>query len=189
MFLIVGLGNPGLKYTNNRHNVGFKAVLEIQNRFNFSEFQNKYNGLYSSGNVEGEKVHLLMPQTYMNKSGHSVAEIVNFFKIKSDNIIVIHDDLDLAPLKVKMKQGGSEGGHNGLRSISSCLGTKNYQRIRIGIGHPEKKDDVANYVLKDFPKDQKEKLEDICYYVSKTLPVLLKEGQAKATNDLALLLK
>ncbi|MCP4356147.1 MAG: aminoacyl-tRNA hydrolase [Proteobacteria bacterium] len=189
MFLIVGLGNPTKKYADNRHNVGFKAVLEIQGRFNFSDFSNKYHGLYTSGTIDGHKVHLLMPQTYMNKSGHSVAECVNFFKIKPENIIVIHDELDFLEAKVKMKIGGSEGGHNGLKSITQCIGSKNYQRIRIGIDHPGDKNQVSDYVLKDIPKQSQEKFEDIYYYLSKVIPILLSEGQAKASNDLSLLLK
>ena len=189
MFLLVGLGNPGSKYADNRHNIGFKAILEIQDRFNFSAFTNKYQGLYTSGKIGEHKVHMLMPQTYMNKSGHSVAEVARFFRIKPENIIVFHDELDIDPLKVKMKIGGGEGGHNGLKSISSCIGNKNYQRIRLGIGHPGDKTQVANYVLKDFPKAEAEKYEDILYYISRTMPTLLDEGISKASNELALLLK
>jgi peptidyl-tRNA hydrolase, PTH1 family len=186
MFLLVGLGNPGAKYKDNRHNIGFKAVLEIQSRFNFSEFTNKYQGLYSTGTIAGHKVHLLMPQTYMNKSGHSVAELARFFRIEPKNIIVFHDELDIDPLKVKMKIGGGEGGHNGLKSITSCIGSKDYCRIRLGIGHPGDKNLVANYVLKDFPKDQASEYEHILYSVSKIMPTLLNEGIGKASNELAL---
>lgn len=189
MFLIVGLGNPGAKYENNRHNVGFKAVLEIKDCFNFPDFKDKFQGLYSSGTIEGKKIHLLMPQQYMNKSGHSVAECARFYRVKPENIIVIHDELDLEETKIKIKIGGSEGGHNGLRSITSCIGTKDYQRIRIGIGHPGSKDAVAGYVLKDIPKIQTEKFENVYYYLSKVIPTLLKEGRAKASNELALMLK
>ena len=189
MFLLVGLGNPGSKYADNRHNIGFKAILEIKDRFNFSDFTNKYQGLYTSGIINGHKVHMLMPQTYMNKSGHSVAELARFFRIKPENIIVFHDELDIDPLKVKMKIGGGEGGHNGLKSISSCIGSKNYQRIRLGVGHPGDKNKVADYVLKDFSKDQAQQFEDILYYVARTVPTLLDEGISKASNELALLLK
>ena len=189
MFLLVGLGNPGNKYTNNRHNIGFKATLEIQDRFNFSPFTKKYQGLYTSGTIDGNKVHILMPQTYMNKSGHSVAELARFFRIKPENIIVFHDELDIEPLKVKKKIGGSEGGHNGLKSITECIGTRNYQRIRLGVGHPGHKDQVSDYVLKDFPKAEATNFEDVLYCLARVMPTLLNEGQAKASNELALLLK
>ena len=186
MFLLVGLGNPGDKYKNNRHNIGFKAVLDIQDRFSFSEFTSKYNGLYSSGTINGQKVHLLMPQTYMNKSGHSVAQLANFFKIKPENIIVLHDELDIPPLDVKFKLGGGEGGHNGLKSITACIGSKDYIRVRLGVGHPGNKNDVSNYVLADFSKLEQEQYEDILKQVSDIVPVILKEGISKASNNYAL---
>ena len=158
MFLICGLGNPGINYSNTRHNVGFKLADKIINHFNIPNIkQDKSKELYS-GSIKNFKVFILKPLTFMNLSGKTVLEIINFYKIKKDNIFVIHDDLDLQLGKVKIKNGGGNGGHNGLASLDEYIG-ENYNRIRIGIGHPGHKDLVSNYVLNNFQKLEKELLE------------------------------
>lgn len=185
MFLIVGLGNPGSKYENNRHNIGFLAVQEILRRYSFSDFREKFKGLYTAGDIAGHKVHLLLPQTYMNLSGESVQAAAQFFKIKPEHIIVLHDELDLPPLKVKIKKGGGNGGHNGLKSIQQQLGTPDFKRIRIGIGHPGSKELVSPYVLADFSKAEKPDFERLNEDLADVIPWLLKEGEAKASSELA----
>ena len=158
MFLICGLGNPGSSYSNTRHNVGFKLADKIVNHFKIPNIkQDKSKELYS-GSIKNFKVFILKPLTFMNLSGKTVLEIVNFYKIKKDNIFVIHDDLDLQLGKVKIKNGGGNGGHNGLASLDEYIG-ENYNRIRIGIGHPGHKDLVSNYVLNNFQKLEKELLD------------------------------
>ncbi len=153
MWLFVGLGNPGDKYANNRHNIGFMAVDAIVRRHNFSAWraQKKFKAEISEGTLGGEKVLALKPQTYMNLSGEAVQSAMAFYKIKPDRIVVFHDELDLAPGKIRTKQGGGAAGHNGLRSIDQHIG-KNYHRARLGIGHPGDKNRVHGYVLNDFAK-------------------------------------
>ena len=157
MFLICGLGNPGKKYVNTRHNIGFKLADKIINHFDLSKIkEDKVKQLFS-GEINNFKVFVLKPLTFMNLSGKAVLDTVNFYKIKKDNIFVIHDDLDLQLTKIKIKKGGGNGGHNGLLSIDEYLGV-NYNRIRIGIEHPGHKDLVSNYVLNNFSIDEREKI-------------------------------
>lgn len=189
MFLVVGLGNPGAEYANTRHNVGFMAADEIHRRYNFSAFRAKFDGLIAEGNIEGEKVYLLKPQTFMNLSGNSVVKAASFYKIAPQNIVVIHDDMDLPIDKMKAKLGGGAGGHNGLKSIDSCI-TPNYNRIRLGIGHPTDKseDTVINHVLSSFSKANKEILAQNIDIVADLLPILLKKGIAEFSNQLGMAL-
>lgn len=186
MFLLVGLGNPGSGYKGNRHNVGFMAADEIVRRHNFSSWKNRFNGEFCEGNIDGEKVLALKPQTYMNNSGQSVQAAVSFYKILLQNVIVLHDELDLPIGKVKAKTGGGAGGHNGLRSIDAHCGQE-YVRIRIGIGHPGHKDLVTGFVLSDFSKTEKEildpELEDIAY----AFPDILTGGTSGFTTRLGLM--
>jgi len=151
MKLIVGLGNPGSKYARNRHNVGFMAVDRIAGRHRCGPWKRKFQGLAADGEIGGEKVLLLKPDTYMNESGRSVGEAARFLKVDLGDIVVLHDELDLAPGKLKIKLGGGNAGHNGLRSISAHLGNE-YVRVRIGIGHPGAKELVHAWVLNDFAK-------------------------------------
>jgi peptidyl-tRNA hydrolase, PTH1 family len=153
MYLLVGLGNPGREYAQNRHNVGFMCVDEIHNSYGFSPEKSKFSGLLSEGRVDHEKVYLFKPLTYMNRSGRAVAESSRFFKIPPDHIIVFHDDLDLVPGKVRVKQGGGHGGHNGLKDLDAHIGTQ-YWRVRIGIGRPHHQRAVTSYVLSDFSKEE-----------------------------------
>ena len=155
MFLICGLGNPGIKFYNTRHNIGFKLADKIVSHYNISKIkEDKSKELYS-GEISGVKIFVLKPLTFMNLSGKVVLETANFFKIVRDNIFVIHDDLDLKLGKIRIKKGGGNGGHNGLESIDEYLG-KEYNRIRIGIDHPGHKDLVSNYVLNNFLKNEDE---------------------------------
>lgn len=187
MFLVVGLGNPGAEYANTRHNVGFMAADEIHRRYNFSAFRAKFDGLVAKGNIEGEKVYLLKPQTFMNLSGNSVVKAASFYKILPQNVVVIHDDMDLPIDKMKAKIGGGAGGHNGLKSIDSCI-TPNYNRIRLGIGHPNIKTEevVVNHVLSSFSKADKAILEQNIDIVADLLPILLKKGVAEFSNQLGM---
>jgi len=151
MLLFVGLGNPGSKYKNNRHNIGFMAVDEIILRHNFSAQRSQFQGFTHEGRLGSEKILILKPQTFMNLSGQSVGEAARFYKIPPDNIFVFYDELDIPAAKIKFKTGGGNAGHNGLRSIDQHIG-KDYHRIRIGIGHPGDKTLVNHHVLGDFAK-------------------------------------
>ena len=153
MKLFVGLGNPGTKYAGNRHNIGFMAVERIAGRYRFPAWRRKFDGLCTEGEVGGERVLLLKPDTFMNDSGRSVGEAARFLKIGIADIVVFHDELDLDPGRVKVKVGGGNAGHNGLRSTSAHVGNE-YVRVRIGIGHPGSKDAVTHYVLGDFAKSE-----------------------------------
>lgn len=160
MLLIAGLGNPGAKYENNRHNVGFMAADAIARRHSFSPWSKKFHGLIAEGRIGGEKVLLLKPQTFMNLSGQSVGEAMRFHKLSPADLIVLYDELDLAPAKVRIKTGGGAGGHNGIRSIDAHCG-KEYRRVRIGIDHPGIKEMVTHHVLGDFAKADREWLEPL----------------------------
>ena len=151
MRLVVGLGNPGEKYARNRHNIGFMAADEIVRRHSFSAYRSKFQGELAEGKIGAEKVLVLKPMTFMNESGRAVKEVVTFYKIAAEDIVVLHDELDLAPGKLRTKRGGGHAGHNGLRSIHAHIG-EGYARLRLGIGHPGHKDRVTGHVLNDFAK-------------------------------------
>ncbi len=155
MLVLAGLGNPGAEYARNRHNVGFMAVDEIHRRHGFPQWSNKFNAAVSLGEIAGQKILLLKPQTYMNLSGQAVGEALRFYKLAPSDLIVFHDDLDLAPGKMRIKTGGGHGGNNGLRSIDAHIG-KEYRRVRIGIGHPGDKERVTGHVLSDFAKSDED---------------------------------
>ena len=158
MKLIVGLGNPGEKYARNRHNIGFMAVEEIARGYTFGPWKRRFQGLAAEGQVGTEKCLLLKPGTYMNESGRAAGEAMRFYKLSLADVIVIHDELDLQPGKVRVKTGGGNAGHNGLKSVSAHIGN-DYKRVRLGIGHPGDKAMVSHYVLTDFAKADKEWLE------------------------------
>ncbi len=155
MFLFAGLGNPGPKYAGNRHNIGFMAVDAIVRRHRLSPWRRRFQGAVSEGEIAGEKVLALLPETFMNESGRAVAEAAKFYKIPLENIFVFHDELDLPPAKIRVKKGGGNAGHNGLRSITAQCGN-DYWRVRLGIGHPGDKSLVHSYVLNDFGKAERE---------------------------------
>ena len=152
MLLVVGLGNPDPEHAWNRHNIGFMVADGIAQRYDFESYRSRFSGLISRGEIEGERVSIFKPTKFMNESGRAVNEVMRFFKQPLDQVVVVHDDLDLMPGKVRVKTGGGAAGHNGLRSIDSYIG-KDYRRIRIGIGHPGERAVVSNYVLSDFVKD------------------------------------
>lgn len=160
MKLIVGLGNPGAKYARNRHNIGFMAVDRIAEDHGFSPWKSKFQGLTSEGRLGSEKVVLLKPETFMNRSGQAVGEAMRFYKLAPEDVVVLHDEIDLAPAKVKFKTGGGHAGHNGLRSVHGHIGEA-YARVRLGVGHPGHKDAVPGYVLRDFAKADQDWLEDV----------------------------
>jgi len=159
MRLIVGLGNPGKKYENTRHNIGFMVIDELLNRYGWELNKTKFNGKYAMELLEREKVILLKPQTYMNLSGESIRPLMDYYQINSGDVTVIFDDLDLPTGKIRLRQKGGHGGHNGVRSIIDHLGTKEFKRIRIGIGRPDHQVPVIDYVLGKFPKDQQENVQ------------------------------
>ena len=187
MFLIVGLGNPGKEYENTRHNAGFMTVDALADEYGFSSFKSKFDGEIAEGKIEGEKVYILKPHTYMNLSGNSVVKAANFYKILPQNVIVIHDDMDLPIGKIKAKLGGGAGGHNGLKSIDASI-TPNYNRIRMGVGHAKDKGaEVINYVLSGFGKEDKKQLDEAIEIVVKTIGILIKKGVAEYSNQLGML--
>ena len=185
MKLIVGLGNPGSKYAGNRHNIGFMAVDQIAQDHGFSNWASKFQGRIAEGRLGTEKVVLLKPETFMNKSGQSVGEAMRFFKLDVEDVIVLHDELDLAPAKVRHKIGGGHAGHNGLRSIHGHIGAE-YARVRLGVGHPGHKDAVAGYVLRDFAKADQDWLDDVLRGISDGAPELAKGDAGRFMNAVAL---
>ncbi len=185
MKLFVGLGNPGAKYTFNRHNVGFMAVDHIAGDHGFSPWRAKFQGLVSEGRLDGQKVTLLKPQTFMNLSGQSVGEAMRFFKLAPEDVTVFHDEIDLAPGKCRVKSGGGHAGHNGLRSLHQHIGEA-YQRVRIGVGHPGHKDRVAGFVLSDFSSADKNWLSDVLEGISDGAADLAKGDPARFLNAVGL---
>ena len=185
MKLFVGLGNPGGKYANNRHNIGFMAVDRIQSDHGFSPWRSKFQGQVSEGKLGSTKVILLKPETFMNLSGQSVGEAMRFYKLTPADITVFHDEIDLAPSKLRVKQGGGHAGHNGLRSMHQHVSPE-YQRIRMGVGHPGHKDAVPGYVLRDFPKADHEWLDDVLRGISDGASSLAEGDTGRFLNAVAL---
>ncbi len=185
MQIIAGLGNPGSKHENNRHNVGFMAADAIARRHSFSPWSKKFSALIAEGMLGGEKVLLVKPQTFMNLSGQSVGEAMRFYKLAPADVTVLYDELDLAPGKVRIKTGGGAGGHNGIRSLDSHIG-KDYRRVRIGIGHPGVKELVHNWVLGDFAKADGEWLEPLLDAIGDNAPMLAKGDESGFMNKLSL---
>lgn len=185
MILVVGLGNPGPEYARNRHNIGFMAADELVRRHSFGPWRIKFQGEMAEGTIAGAKVLVLKPMTYMNLSGQSVAAAARFLKAAVEDIVVIHDELDIAPGRLRVKRGGGAGGHNGLKSIDQHLG-QNYRRVRLGIGHPGDKDRVAGYVLHDFAKADSW-LEPLTGAVAEAMPLLLDGDEAGFMNRVAVL--
>lgn len=181
MKLLVGLGNPGAKYAGHRHNVGFMAMDAIAEAHGFGPWRQKFQGVLSEGRFGSDKVLLLKPETFMNLSGQSVGEAMRFFKLSPDDVIVFHDEIDLAPGKCRAKLGGGHAGHNGLRSIHQVIGEA-YHRIRIGVGHPGQKDRVPGYVLHDFSKADEAWLGPLLDGVAKGAPWLAKGDAGRFMN-------
>lgn len=185
MKLWTGLGNPGAKYAQNRHNIGFMAMDIIASDHGFSPWKSKFQGQISEGRLASEKILLLKPHTFMNLSGQSVGEALRFHKLESVDLTVFHDEIDLAPSKIRLKAGGGHAGHNGLRSIHQHIGPQ-YHRVRMGVGHPGHKDAVPGYVLRDFPKADAEWLDDILRGVSDGATHLADGAGDKFLNAIAL---
>ncbi|NGN41350.1 aminoacyl-tRNA hydrolase [Mesorhizobium sp. CGMCC 1.15528] len=188
MLLFAGLGNPGAKYANNRHNVGFMAAEAIARRHDFSPWSKKFQGQIAEGKLDGEKVILLKPQTFMNLSGQSVGEALRFYKLQPSDLTVFYDELDLVSGKVRVKTGGGAGGHNGIRSIDQHI-ARDYRRVRIGIGHPGVKEMVHNHVLGDFSKSDSEWLEVLLDAIADNAALLAKGDESGFMNRITLALR
>jgi peptidyl-tRNA hydrolase, PTH1 family len=187
MLLFVGLGNPGAKYSGNRHNIGFMAVDEVVRRHSFSSWRKKFSSDMSEGVLGAEKVLVLKPQTYMNESGRAVGEAVRFHNIPLSNVYVFYDELDLDPGKVRVKIGGGAAGHNGIRSIAAHI-TPEFKRVRIGIGHPGDKDLVQPHVLSDFAKSDRDWLAKLLEGVADEVELLAEGKHEKFQSKVALVL-
>lgn len=185
MRLFVGLGNPGAKYAGNRHNIGYMAVDRIAGDYGFAPWKAKFQGRMTEGRLGREKVLLLKPETFMNLSGQSVGEAMRFYKLTPGDVTVFHDELDLVPGKARVKMGGGHAGHNGLRSIHAHIGEA-YQRVRLGIGHPGRKELVAGYVLHDFARADADWLADLLWGLSDGAPHLADGDGGKFMNAVAL---
>ena len=172
MLLLVGLGNPGPNNNNNRHNIGFKIIDAINQQFSLSKQKPKFKGLLTTGSIGNQKVYAIKPLTFMNNSGICIRELLEYFKIEPNNVVVFHDDLDIEFGKIKAKKGGSDAGHNGIASIDKFIG-KDYSRVRIGIGKPDKKISVSDYVLDNFNEDEQKKLEEITINITEYLSMLI----------------
>ena len=172
MLLLVGLGNPTPNSHNNRHNIGFKIVDAINHKFSLSKQKPKFKGLLTTGNIGEKKIYVIKPLTFMNNSGICIRELLEYFKIEAENVIVFHDDLDVEFGKIKAKFGGSNAGHNGVASIDKFIG-KDYSRVRIGIGKPKEKISSADYVLNDFSEEEKENLEKIKNNIIDSISILI----------------
>ena len=172
MLLFVGLGNPTPDSENNRHNIGFKIIDAINKKFSLSKQKPKFKGLLTTGNINNKKVYAIKPLTFMNNSGICIRELIEYFKIDAENVIVFHDDLDISFGKIKTKFGGSSAGHNGIESIDKFIG-KDYSRVRIGIGKPKLKSSAADHVLKDFDEEEIEELKKVMDNIASSLEILI----------------
>jgi len=184
MKLFVGLGNPGTKYAANRHNIGFMALDRIASEHGFAPWRSKFQGCMTEGRIGREKLVLLKPETFMNLSGQSVGEALRFYKLDLADLVVFHDELDLAPGKLRLKQGGGHAGHNGLRSIHAHAGP-DYARVRLGIGHPGHKDRVSAYVLSDFAKSDQDWLDPLLQGIADGADALAQGDGARFSNMVA----
>lgn len=183
MKLIVGLGNPGERYEDTRHNVGFQVIDALAQKAGIALTSNKFGGEFGQGSVRGEKAALLKPQTYMNCSGDSVGPAARFYKVTGEDLIVVHDELDMPLGRLQLKKGGGTGGHHGLDSIVDRLGTDDFVRIRLGIGKPEAKERTVGHVLGGFGRDEAPLWKEVSERAVAAIEALLKVGLAKAMND------
>jgi PTH1 family peptidyl-tRNA hydrolase len=186
--LLVGLGNPGARYERNRHNIGFMAVDALVRRHGFGAFRSKFQSAIGEGTIAGERVYVQKPQTYMNLSGDAVGEAARFYKVAPDEIAVIHDEIDLAPGKLKVKRGGGSAGHNGLRSIDDAIG-EDFWRVRLGVGHPGVKELVHAYVLQNFDAEEMVWVTPLIDAIAEALPQLIKDDAPGFMTKVALILK
>lgn len=182
MYLIVGLGNPEEEYSKTRHNMGFNVINKLSEQYEISVDKKKFKGIYGKGVIENQDVILLKPQTYMNLSGESIQEIMHFYKIDIDKLIVIYDDMDIDVGVVKIRKMGGPGNHNGMKSVVQHLSTQKFARIRVGIGTPENKSDLITYVIGAIPKDEVEKLDKATSIAKDAVAEILKNGMDIAMN-------
>ena len=182
MYLIVGLGNPERDYANTRHNMGFNVINEISENLNIKVSKTKFDALYGMGEINGKKVILVKPQTYMNLSGESIIKFKKFYKISNKEIIVIYDDIDLAVGDIRLKPKGGAGTHNGMKSVVQNLNTEEFIRVRVGIGTPENKEDMINYVIGAIPKREKELLDESVKKAAESVIEILRNGIDIAMN-------
>ena len=185
MLFFVGLGNPGKRYAGNRHNIGFMMVQAIAKRHDIAPWRRKFQGVAVEGAIGAEKVLLLLPGTYMNESGRAVAEAAHFYKLDAGSVVVFHDEAELTPGKVRLKLGGGNAGHNGLRSISEHIGNE-YRRVRLGVGHPGNKDMMEAYVLQDFAKSERPWVEALCEIVADNVALLIEGKDSTFQNKVHL---
>tara|TARA_A100001388_G_scaffold245274_1_gene203665 strand:- start:86343 stop:86918 length:576 start_codon:yes stop_codon:yes gene_type:complete len=181
-FLIAGLGNPGDKYKNNRHNIGFQIIDTYLTFFSQNKLIDKFDSEYTSINFKENKLHIIKPKTFMNESGIAVNKCINFFKIPLENLIVIYDEMDLSPGDIKIKFGGGSAGHNGIKSIINCLGSEKFTRVRIGIGKPVNKEKISSYVLSNFTNDELNLFNEIKTNIKYIIEDLVLEGLPFAMN-------
>ena len=172
MILLVGLGNPTPDSNDNRHNIGFKIIDAINQKFGLSKQKPKFKGLLTTGNISNKKVYAIKPLTFMNNSGICIRELIEYFKMDAEDVIVFHDDLDVDFSKIKTKFGGSSAGHNGIESIDKFIG-KDYSRVRVGIGKPEKKIEVSDFVLTNFTEEEKLELDKVIQNIIDSMPILI----------------
>ena len=172
MILLVGLGNPTPNSNNNRHNIGFKIIDAINQKFSLTKQKPKFKGLLTTGNISNKKIYAIKPLTFMNNSGICIRELIEYFKIDAEDVVVFHDDLDLDFSKIKAKFGGSSAGHNGIESIDKFIG-KEYSRVRVGIGKPEKKIEVSDFVLTNFTDEEKLELDKVINNIIDSMPILI----------------
>jgi PTH1 family peptidyl-tRNA hydrolase len=189
MLLLVGLGNPGARYARQRHNIGYMAVDAVARRYDFAPWRTRFSSLVSEGQLGTTKVLLLKPQTYMNLSGQAVAAAARFYKLPLHDVVVCHDELDLAPGKVRIKTGGGVAGHNGLRSVAEHFGSREFRRVRFGIGHPGHKELVTGHVLGDFAAADRDWVEPLLAAFAEAAPLLAAGDDAGCMNKIALLLQ
>ena len=183
MKIIAGLGNPTREYEGTRHNIGFSVIDKLAEQYNISMTEKKHKAICGKGIIEGEKVVLLKPQTYMNLSGESIGEAVNYYKVDpEEDLIVIYDDIDLEPGKLRIRAKGSAGGHNGIKSIINQIGTQNFYRIKVGVGAKPKGWDLADYVLGRFPSEERNLVDEAIREAAKAVEVILDEGIEAAMN-------
>lgn len=182
MYIIVGLGNPGTDYSRTRHNMGFDVINKLAEMFDIQVNKSKFKSLYGTGIIHNEKVILVKPQTFMNLSGEAVQEFVNYYKVDTNNVLVIYDDIDITPGKVRIKKFGGSGTHNGMKSVVECLNSEGFPRLRVGIGMPEHKGDLINYVIGYVPEEEYNVLQSGVNLAANAIEEILKSGIDIAMN-------
>ena len=183
MYIIAGLGNPGKKYEDTRHNIGFRTIDALADKLNIKVNKIKFKGLVGEGRIAAEKVILLKPHTFMNNSGQAIVEILNFYKLKPEDLIVVVDDIDIEFAQLKIKKNGSAGTHNGLKSIVNLTGSKNFARFKVGVGKKHPNEDLANFVLSSFPSKDKEHIEDAIDACADAIIEAVDKGIDKSMNS------